>query len=165
MCFSAWPLQEEAFPIPSFFTKMSEGENWTPAAPSPDTQSSASAYAVWQGEAQTEHGATPVLLADLSFHCFSFVWFGGRVRGNPGWPRTHLVAEDVLELLILLLPCPKCWGHRYLPPYLTCISWFSWFCFSSFVNIKYSQRNRPTNILRALYYLWGTFLSICTGAA
>lgn len=51
----------------------------------------------WQGEAQTEHGTTPTLLADLSFHCFSFVWFGGKVRDNPGWPWTHHITEMFLS--------------------------------------------------------------------
>lgn len=33
-----------------------------------------------------------------------------RISFSPGWPQTCYVAEDNLELLILLSLLPQCWG-------------------------------------------------------
>lgn len=35
-----------------------------------------------------------------------------RVSCNPDWPQTHHVAEDNLELLVLLPLPPGCWNYR-----------------------------------------------------
>lgn len=49
--------------------------------------------------------------------CLIFVsFFLDRVLCGPGWPGTLRVAEDDLELLVLLLLLPKCWKHGFTPP-------------------------------------------------
>ena len=42
--------------------------------------------------------------------------FWDRVSCSPGWPQTHYVAEDDLELLTLCPPLPKCEEYRHEPP-------------------------------------------------
>lgn len=37
------------------------------------------------------------------------------VSRNPGWPRTHRVAEDALQLPILLPAPSECWHYRHVP--------------------------------------------------
>lgn len=37
----------------------------------------------------------------------------------PGWPLLYYVAEDDVELLILLPPLPTYWDYRHVPECLT----------------------------------------------
>lgn len=62
----------------------------------------------------------PMLLADLSFHCFSFVWFGGQVRGYLGWPWTHHITDMFLS------------------------SWSSYFCLPSAESVGICHHTWPT---------------------
>lgn len=41
-----------------------------------------------------------------------------KVSCNVGWPPNRYVAEEDLELLILLVPPPKRWYYRQVPPHL-----------------------------------------------
>lgn len=55
---------------------------------------------------------TNVIHANKSYIHFSFFFllvFWDRVSCIPGWPPTHYVAEDYLELWIFLPQLPKCW--------------------------------------------------------
>ena len=40
-------------------------------------------------------------------------WHLTQLSCSPGWPLTHYVAEDDLELQILLPPPPNCWDHKH----------------------------------------------------
>lgn len=46
--------------------------------------------------------------------CWIFFLFSEIVSCSTGWPQALYVAEDDLELILLLLP-PECWGYRCAP--------------------------------------------------
>lgn len=59
----------------------------------------------------------------LSQNCFLFETGS---CNSQSWPQTHLVAMDVLELLILLPPAAKCWDS-----WMLCLTWFVWWWWSN----------------------------------
>lgn len=44
------------------------------------------------------------------------IYFGDSISCIPGWSQSGHVAEDNLELIILLLPPPECWDYRHMSP-------------------------------------------------
>lgn len=63
------------------------------------------------------HYFEPVSLYSLFRFLFICCCFTHKVSCTLGWPQTPRVAEDVLELImILLLPTPESWDYRHGPP-------------------------------------------------
>lgn len=82
-----------------------------------------------------------MVLHTCSFSSFDFCIFKAKVSCSSGWLQICCVAQAGLELLILLAPPPKSWGHRCVSPSrvsLVFYQWFHWHFLESHCSVSWS---------------------------